>query len=532
MAGRFDAAQDGSAVLIDRLRDYFSANVRRKGEEYFSAGAVLKLVSGSPQSYQASVRGSTTYTVEFRIPEKPRDSFAATCSCSYADNYGDYCKHIWAALLALEESLAEDQPADAIAEDEDDDFVDEYGSPVSRSMLWRIAGLMQSRAQPSRPGHSSPPAPPPPWSDLLNSVRRASHYTQVESAGRIPAEPAYVFEAERYARFGTGVDLYITDLRTTAQGRLPGSKSIALRPAEIPRLGSELDRQIALALVAAAASTERYYAFDRRGNARWKIPAAWTSTIVPMLCRTGRLFLRQRNRKPVRLTLDEGAPFELVLSVSRDKGAWALEGQFRRGEKRISLGAPAAVLDGRPGVLIHGTRIHRLETHGCHHWIAPLRDRGTIPVATNKVDEFLKEIAGLRTLPPLDLPPDWGIDSITDCVPVPELSLDLEEEDRRRYVEADVCFRYETFRAGGDSTSAVVLDLAGRRLIRRHVSDEKAYLSRLCELGAAPDTYGEGLRFRARDMVTHVLPLARIQEGFALVARGDASLKVVIEPQE
>lgn len=39
-------------------------------------------------------------------------------------------------------------------------------------------------------------------------------------------------------------------------------------------------------------------------------------------------------------------------------------------------------------------------------------------------------------------------------------------------------------------------------------------------------------RFRARDMVTHVLPLARIQEGFALVARGDASLKVVIEPQE
>ena len=39
-------------------------------------------------------------------------------------------------------------------------------------------------------------------------------------------------------------------------------------------------------------------------------------------------------------------------------------------------------------------------------------------------------------------------------------------------------------------------------------------------------------RFRARDMVTHVLPLARIQEGFALVAQGDASLKVVIEPQE
>jgi L-iditol 2-dehydrogenase len=39
-------------------------------------------------------------------------------------------------------------------------------------------------------------------------------------------------------------------------------------------------------------------------------------------------------------------------------------------------------------------------------------------------------------------------------------------------------------------------------------------------------------RFRAKDMITHVLPLARIQEGFALVADGADSLKVVIEPQK
>ncbi len=37
-------------------------------------------------------------------------------------------------------------------------------------------------------------------------------------------------------------------------------------------------------------------------------------------------------------------------------------------------------------------------------------------------------------------------------------------------------------------------------------------------------------RFRAQEMITHVLPLSRIQEGFHLVAAGDQSLKVVIEP--
>jgi len=38
-------------------------------------------------------------------------------------------------------------------------------------------------------------------------------------------------------------------------------------------------------------------------------------------------------------------------------------------------------------------------------------------------------------------------------------------------------------------------------------------------------------RVRVREMITHVLPLDRIQEGFELVARGDESLKVIIEPQ-
>jgi L-iditol 2-dehydrogenase len=39
-------------------------------------------------------------------------------------------------------------------------------------------------------------------------------------------------------------------------------------------------------------------------------------------------------------------------------------------------------------------------------------------------------------------------------------------------------------------------------------------------------------RFRAKDMISHVLPLDRIQEGFDLTAGGDRSLKVVIRPQE
>jgi L-iditol 2-dehydrogenase len=38
-------------------------------------------------------------------------------------------------------------------------------------------------------------------------------------------------------------------------------------------------------------------------------------------------------------------------------------------------------------------------------------------------------------------------------------------------------------------------------------------------------------RFRAREMITHRLPLARIQEGFDLVARGAESIKVIVDPQ-
>ncbi len=56
--------------------------------------------------------------------------------------------------------------------------------------------------------------------------------------------------------------------------------------------------------------------------------------------------------------------------------------------------------------------------------------------------------------------------------------------------------------------------------------------------GAAPGDLEESLKLisegkvKVRDMITHLLPLSRIQEGFDLVTKAKDSLKVIIEPNE
>jgi L-iditol 2-dehydrogenase len=64
---------------------------------------------------------------------------------------------------------------------------------------------------------------------------------------------------------------------------------------------------------------------------------------------------------------------------------------------------------------------------------------------------------------------------------------------------------------------------------RANVVSSYGAAPRDCE--AAVELIGSG-RIPVRDMITHRLPLNKIQEGFKLVSEGKSSLKVIIEPQK
>jgi len=69
-----------------------------RGLEYFQMGNVTDLEQFG-NKITATVEGTRDYTVTIRTDKK---TITAACTCPY--NWGGYCKHIVAALIALSEN--------------------------------------------------------------------------------------------------------------------------------------------------------------------------------------------------------------------------------------------------------------------------------------------------------------------------------------------------------------------------------------------------------------------------------------------
>ena len=85
-------------VSLDKIRGYCTESSFERGREYFEEG----LVEGVEQyesEITAYVAGTQKYKVSLRLDKK---GFDAYCTCPY--DWGGYCKHIVATLLALSEN--------------------------------------------------------------------------------------------------------------------------------------------------------------------------------------------------------------------------------------------------------------------------------------------------------------------------------------------------------------------------------------------------------------------------------------------
>lgn len=88
-----------SAPLFDvaRLRTYATAQSIQRGRDYFQEGAVEALVRRGDE-LEADVQGSALRPYRVRIVFEEQGAVRASCTCPY--EYGGWCKHIVAALLA------------------------------------------------------------------------------------------------------------------------------------------------------------------------------------------------------------------------------------------------------------------------------------------------------------------------------------------------------------------------------------------------------------------------------------------------
>ena len=84
--------------LADALARDVSERTRTRGNRYFLGGAV-RAIEGSGAEVVATVRGSEWYRVRL---SRDGDAFLASCQCPYFADRQDFCKHIWAVVLAAD----------------------------------------------------------------------------------------------------------------------------------------------------------------------------------------------------------------------------------------------------------------------------------------------------------------------------------------------------------------------------------------------------------------------------------------------
>jgi uncharacterized Zn finger protein len=80
---------------------FFKPEVRKQGEDIFRKGAVF-LQSSADTQVHAFVKSSSSIKVRLMSESIANTSFDVDCSCPSAKK-GQFCKHIWATLLAVEQ---------------------------------------------------------------------------------------------------------------------------------------------------------------------------------------------------------------------------------------------------------------------------------------------------------------------------------------------------------------------------------------------------------------------------------------------
>ena len=90
---------DQSLLTEARLRALVPERIFQRGEAYCRRGAVLELARRGDVLH-ASVEGSGEFPYRVRVTTRG-DRIIAHCDCPYVDEWGEWCKHIVAVMLAV-----------------------------------------------------------------------------------------------------------------------------------------------------------------------------------------------------------------------------------------------------------------------------------------------------------------------------------------------------------------------------------------------------------------------------------------------
>jgi len=506
-----------SLNLSARLAPQFTRNVRHRGEEYYWHDQV-RIERASESELHARVRGSQTYDVELNFRD---GTLSVWCDCPYFADNGVPCKHLWAAILAAEAegglSVAASAPQLVLSDDSELPFHDDdLKTPKARWRDWaarsRVPVTTGQRVQ-----------KPPSWQQQFSEiVARGSRPAATDSTWPAKREVLYIVDVATCLS-GGGLCLTLESRDRKKDGSWTRHKPLAMKRSQIQHLPVSEDQQV-LSMLAGTQTYAYGYLdpYDRLPELSM-LPPALSATLMPLMIRTGRCYLRPQNEPEALLPLawDDGEAWSFGLELGKaEDGQCALTGFFQHGEERMKLTAPLLVA---PGLLLTRDRVARCAREASFEWISALRKKRSIVAPESEKDQFLATLLCSRNLPPLTVPEEMRYEELAS-IPAPRLKISRAPTRLGPgRLQAELSFAYDERIVSEFDPTRGFFDAASRRFLRRDFDAEAAAHTLLDQLGVKRGQASYWAPEPARGFATSKLPRvvrSLVEAGWHIDAEG------------
>ncbi len=464
--------------LAESWAPFFASDARRHGKGHMASGRVQLHAGEGAGAFRATVTGSPDPQCQVYLQSEPRGT-VVTCSCA-EEGDDPRCPHVWATLLALDASPDQQAAVAALpprpARARRRQASDPQRGAVEPDWSNRLS-LMRSSSS-SRPGLDA----------LLPAVRRQIVY-QVDVA-LSHREDALVIEVGQ---------------RTGTEGGWSRPRSFRLDAASIGSAGDASDVEIAAFMIGAGLPPDDGLgpvAVGERPRSRFVLRTGSQRALVRRMVDTQRCFLvgLPKGQPPVEapLQFDDGAPWQVWAEGRRAGEDLQMTLALRREEDVIPIEAPALVLGGSAGLVVHGNQLAWLDDGGAARWVGLFRDAAAragraapIEVPARDGARFVERHYLIPQLPRLDLPDDL---QRAQRRLTPTLHLDMESSDDPNVgtVTATAYFGYDDQRIRPNYVGGYLYSEGSADLLVRDEAAEQKALACLSSCGFSANAADDG----------------------------------------
>ncbi|HEX6901608.1 MAG TPA: SNF2-related protein [Thermoanaerobaculia bacterium] len=462
-------------TLASTLASFFNSKVRKRGIHYFR-GRRVSLSSCDREQAKATVAGSSLYQVALI---REGTTLRASCSCPFAGR-GEPCKHIWAALLAVDARAGlrgEDGsiPTRLVAE-AGDEPPQKAPPPAAGESRVRTQSLPRSSTAPARVASA------PRWDEVLERIERLAPPPPSRVNGIL-----YVIDASA-TRESQKLTLRLLTGRRKRDGSWGRLSTLTLHREEIPHLADPADREIFSLLAGAAKGGILRYSYSHYSDhvvpSYCEIPDAAVDVVLSLADAAGRLHIRfdpesEENGEP--LAWNRGEVWEIRLEVREEpRGDYRMAVSLRRDGESLPPGTKVLLLGS--GLVFAGGRGSRLPP-GAARWAHLLQAGSELRVPAADREKLLERLLAVPDLPPLDLPESLRLEEVRTA-PRPKVRLlPPPRMVPSEWPRADLSFLYDGHEVPAAVGGRGVYLREERKLILRDSEAERKSLDRLPDLG-------------------------------------------------